>query len=67
MSETRQLPTFPALRPEREGSTPKLPFAESRPAGPTADQIRAGGQYEDCRGARPDDPAIDPRRAEVMD
>ncbi len=33
-----------------------------RPAGRAADQIRAGGQSEDGAGARPVDPAIDPRR-----
>jgi len=33
----------------------------SRSAGRAAGDIRAGRQYEDRRGGRPDDPAIDPR------
>jgi hypothetical protein len=32
-----------------------------RPAGPAADDIRAGGQPQDRRGARPHGPAHDPR------
>ena len=32
-----------------------------RSAGPATDQIRAGHQSQDRQGARPDDPAVDPR------
>ena len=50
-------------RPERGGlCAPDNSWcAAERAAGPAADEIQACDQPQDCRGARPDDPAINPR------